>query len=106
MQKQTTHISFEPCDMKDYAYAVSAKLNRIIKGKAEPVYERAGIWDIKIVFDNFSIGYRGQLSKYFYYKFVPELAASLIKESINKELAMTIFKSDSEIADDMFKKED
>lgn len=94
MQKQTIHISFEPCDMKDYAYSVSAKLNMIIKGKAEPVYDRVGIWDIKITFDNFNIRYRRQLSDYFYHRFAPELAATLIKESINKELAMAIFKEE------------
>lgn len=43
MQKQTTHISFEPSDMKDYAYMVVARLNPLIKGKAEPEYDRAGI---------------------------------------------------------------
>lgn len=54
MRKQTTHTSFEPSDMKDYAYMIAARLNPLIKGKAEPEYDRAGIWDIVVRFDNFN----------------------------------------------------
>nr|DAG86998.1 MAG TPA: hypothetical protein [Caudoviricetes sp.] len=48
MQKQTTHTSFEPTDMKDYVYMIATRLNTLIKGKAEPAYDRAGIWDIEL----------------------------------------------------------
>lgn len=94
MQKQTTHISFEPCDMKDYAYAVSAKLNRIIKGKAEPEYDRAGIWNIKVSFNKFNFKYRVCLAQYFVYKFDIDLTARIIRDNIIKEIIDSVVTED------------
>lgn len=65
MQNQTIHTSFEPSDMKEYAYMITTRLNALNKGKAEPVYDRAGIWDIVVKFDNFNFKYRAPLCKYF-----------------------------------------
>lgn len=86
MQKQTTHTSFEPSDMKDYAYMVVARLNPLIKGKAEPEYDRAGIWNIKVSFNNFNFKYRVCLSQYFFYKFDVDLIARIIRDNIIKEI--------------------
>lgn len=86
MRKQTTHTSFEPSDMKDYAYMIAARLNPLIKGKAEPEYDRAGIWDIVVRFDNFSFKYRTPLCKYFYYSFNVDLVARTIRNNIIKEI--------------------
>lgn len=86
MQKQTTHTSFEPSDMKDYVYMITIRLNTLIKGKAEPEYDRAGIWNIKVSFDNFNFKYRACLSEYFYYKFDIDLTARIIRDNIIKEI--------------------
>lgn len=86
MQKQTTHTSFEPSDMKDYAYMVAARINTLIKGKAEPEYDRAGIWKIKVSFNNFNFKYRGDLSQYFYYKFDIDLVARIIRDNMIREI--------------------
>jgi hypothetical protein len=90
MRKQTTHTSFEPSDMKDYAYMVVARLNPLIKGKAEPEYDRAGIWYIKVSFNNFNFKYRGDLSQYFYYKFDIDLVARIIRNIIIKEIVDSV----------------
>lgn len=86
MQKQTIHTSFEPSDMKDYAYMVVARLNPLIKGKAEPEYDRAGIWNIKVSFNKFNFKYRVCLAQYFVYKFDIDLTARIIRDNIIKEI--------------------
>lgn len=90
MRKQTTHTSFEPSDMKDYAYMVATRLNPLIKGKAEPEYDRAGIWNIKVSFNNFNFKYRCCLSQYFYYKFDIDLVARIIRNNIIKEIVDSV----------------
>lgn len=90
MRKQTTHTSFEPSDIKDYAYMVVARLNPLIKGKAEPECDRAGIWYIKVSFNNFNFKYRGDLSHYFYYKFDIDLVARIIRNIIIKEIVDSV----------------
>lgn len=90
MRKQTTHTSFEPSDMKDYAYMAVARLNPLIKGKAEPEYDSAGIWYIKVSFNNFNFKYRGDLSQYFYYKFDIDLVARIIRNIIIKEIVDSV----------------
>lgn len=97
MQKQTTHTSFEPSDMKDYAYMVAARLNTLIKGKAEPVYDRAGIWDIVVKFDNFSFKYRAPLCKYFYYSFNIDLTSRIIRDNMIKEIIDSVVNNDYNI---------
>lgn len=94
MQKQTTHISFEPSDMKDYAYMVVARLNPLIKGKAEPEYDRAGIWNIKVSFNNFNFKYRVCLSQYFIYKFDVDLIARIIRDNMIKEIINSLVSDD------------
>lgn len=86
MQNQTIHTSFEPSDMKEYAYMITTRLNALIKGKAEPVYDRAGIWDIVVKFDNFNFKYRAPLCKYFYYSFNVDLTTRIIRDNIIKEI--------------------
>lgn len=72
--------------MKDYAYMVVARLNPLIKGKAEPEYDRAGIWNIKVSFNKFNFKYRVYLAQYFVYKFDIDLTARIIRDNIIKEI--------------------
>lgn len=65
---------------------VATRLNTLIKGTAEPEYDRAGIWDIVVRFDNFSFKYRTPLCKYFYYRFNVDLVARTIRNNIIKEI--------------------
>lgn len=76
--------------MKDYAYMIVARLNPLIKGKAEPEYDRAGIWNIKVSFNNFNFKYRVCLSQYFFYKFDVDLVARIIRNNIIKEIVDSV----------------
>lgn len=96
MQKQTIHFSFEPSNMKDYAYAVSAELNKLIDGKAEPMYDHAEIWYIMIIFNKINIKFNKDLCKCFYYSICPSIAANMMLESIVKEITNYVFKGEKE----------
>jgi hypothetical protein len=97
MQKQTTHTSFEPADMKEYAYLIATRLNMLIKGKAEPKYDRVGIWYIIVSFNNFNFKYRACLSQYFTYKFDIDLAATIIRDNIIKEFIDSVLTDGNDI---------
>ena len=94
MRKQTTHISFEPSDMKDYVYMVAAKLNDIIDGTAQPVYDHAGIWFIKIEFNKINVKLSIDLCEHFRYKFNPEISTRIIYEKIVKDVARLVLKTE------------
>lgn len=76
--------------MKEYAYLIATRLNMVIKGKAEPEYDRAGIWNIKVSFNNFNFKYRACLSQYFIYKFEADLIARIIRDNIIKEIIESV----------------
>lgn len=94
MRKQTTHISFEPSDMKDYVYMVAAKLNDIIDGTAQPVYDHTGIWFIKIEFNKINVKFSIDLCEHFRYKFNPEISTRIIYEKIVKDVARLVLKTE------------
>lgn len=72
--------------MKDYAYAVAGELNNFIDGTAQPVYDRAGIWILRIQFNKISLRFNIALTNQFYYKIRPELCANGIYEKIVKDI--------------------
>lgn len=94
MQKQTIHINFKETDMKDYAYAVAGKLNNLIDGNAQPVYDHAGIWFIKVEFNKISLKFNIALTEQYYYRICPELAANCIYEKIAKGVMKLAFKKE------------
>lgn len=94
MQKQTIHFNFEPSNMKDYAYAVAAELNNLIDGKAEPMYEHAGIWYITVIFNKINIMFNKDLCKCFYYRINPSIAANMMLDCIVKDIKNYVFKEE------------
>lgn len=94
MQKQTFHISFNPSHMKDYVYAVAEKLNNLIDGTAQPVYDHEGIWFIRVEFNKLTPEFCIDLTKQFYYKICPELAANIIYEKVAKDIMKLAFKEE------------
>lgn len=92
MQKQTMFMDFESYDMRDYAYSVAIQLNKLIDGKAEPVYNRAGLWDIKIEFNKITTRWRGSLVGYYEQGYMPNTAATAIIEYVIKEITDALLK--------------